>query len=80
MPGVNFINISRLHFAPIFWRQIISNPKHSFVILAPRFGMKKRSRKSKTLMKYTAVTVLLLGYFFLGMQYVPREAQNGIIS
>ncbi len=34
--GVNFINILLALFSPIFWRQKISNPKHSFVI----FGAK----------------------------------------
>ncbi len=35
--GVNFINILQSLFLPIFWRQKISNAKHSFVIFAPKY-------------------------------------------
>jgi len=38
--GVNFINILRPNFLSIFWRQTISNPKHSFAI----FGAKLLSK------------------------------------
>jgi len=41
---VNVINILRTHFALIFWRLKISNPKHSFVIfLRQNIGKKKRA-------------------------------------
>jgi len=36
--GVNFINILHTHFAPIFWHQKISNPKHSFVIFVAKIS------------------------------------------
>jgi hypothetical protein len=43
--GVNFINILHTLFAPIFLRQKISNPKHSFVIFGTKFCTKKRAHK-----------------------------------
>jgi len=48
---VNFINISHAHFAPIFWCQKISNPKHSFVIFGTQILHKICT--NKTLMKLT---------------------------
>jgi len=41
--GVNFINIIRTLFLPIFWRQKKSNPKHSFVI----FGAKILAKNAR---------------------------------
>jgi len=48
-PGFNFINILCALFLPIFWRQKIPNPKHSFVFFGAKISYKKRA--SKTLMK-----------------------------
>jgi len=42
---VNFINILRTLFSPIFWRQKISNPKHSFVIFGAKLMYEKYTRK-----------------------------------
>jgi len=44
----HFTNI----FSAIFWRQKISNPKHSLVIFGAKISNEKRARK--TLMKLTA--------------------------
>ncbi len=43
LQGVNFINILRAHFSPIFWCKKISNPKHSFLI----FGAKILAKKAR---------------------------------
>jgi hypothetical protein len=71
--GVNFINILCTHFALIFWHQIISNPKHSFVIFDAKILYKKHS--SKTLMKMTAADNI-----FLSRQGGPIQFLSCIIQ
>jgi hypothetical protein len=48
---VNFINILDAHFVPIFWRQKISKPNHSFIIFGTTISYEKHGHK--TLMKLT---------------------------
>jgi hypothetical protein len=45
LPSVNFIKILQACFLLVFWRQKISNPKHSFVIFNAKISYKKLARK-----------------------------------
>jgi len=72
MPGVNFINILRAHFALIFWRQKILYPNHSFVIFGAKILYKKCM--SKVLMKlfpgvnFTNILQAAFSRFFFWLQ------------
>jgi hypothetical protein len=74
MPGVNFINILRAHFALIFWRQKILYPNHSFVIFGAKILYKKCT--SKVLMKlfagvnFTNILQAAFSRFFLVTVFV----------